>query len=144
MTAQGDSEYQFRYKLKCLSDQLTSSDLESLKTLCSRDVNTEDITSGIMLWKGLQDCGKLNINHLMLLLTSIGKQHLFENIFNSTGNGVGPHNNALNSQQGGNNGSIKTQEGTSVQEASNHSGRIRRVYDIYVEGHIIYIHTHIL
>jgi len=125
MTAQCESEYQFRYKLKCLSDQLTSSDLESLKTLCSGDVNAEDITSAIKLWKSLQDCGKLNINnldYLMLLLTSIGKQHLFESIFSPTSNGMSPHNCALNTQQESNNGSIKTQEGTFMQETSNHTG----------------------
>lgn len=93
MSTQPDSEYQFRYKLKCLSDQLTTGDIDDLKFLCSDHINVEEVTSGIILWKRLQDCGKLssgNLDYLKLLLTEIKKQHLYENIFTRTSNGV-PH-----------------------------------------------------
>ena len=113
MTTQFNSDNQFRYKLKCLSDQLTPGDLDNLKSLCSGDVNVENITSGIMLWRALQDCGKLSVNnvdYLTSLLNDIGKLHLFENIFNSTSsNGMDPH--TLTPQQG-NEVKINTQEET--------------------------------
>ena len=114
MITQFNSDNQFRYKLKCLSDQLTPSDLDNLKSLCSGDVNIENITSGIMLWRALQDCGKLSVNnmdYLTSLLNNIGKLHLFENIFNSTSNGVDLHNSSLTPQQG-NEAKINTQEET--------------------------------
>ena len=103
MTTRCNSDNQFRYKLKCLSDQLTPGDLDSLKVLCRGDVNVENITSGIMLWRALQDCGKLSVNnveYLTTLLNGIGKLHLFENIFNSTSNGVDSHNSSPTPQQG--------------------------------------------
>ena len=105
MTACGDTDYQFRYKLKCLSDQLTPSDLENLKSLCSGHINIEDITSGIMLWRSLQDSGKLNVNnldYLKILLTGIGKLHLYESIFFPTSNGVESHSKAVIPHQQGN------------------------------------------
>lgn len=113
MAAHGDTDYQFRYKLKCLSDQLTPSDLENLKSLCSGHINVEDITSGIALWRSLQDSGKLNVNdldYLKILLTSIGKLHLYESIFNPTSNGVESHGNAVIPHQQGNR-DIDIQEG---------------------------------
>ena len=114
MTAHGDTDYQFRYKLKSLSDQLTSSDLENLKSLCSEHVNVENITSGITLWRSLQDSGKLSINnldYLKLLLTSIEKPHLYENVFNPTSNGVASQSNTVIPHQQSSNGDIDIQEG---------------------------------
>ena len=96
-----DSDYQFRYKLKFLSDQLTPGDLDDLKRLCSGHVNVENITSGIALWRGLQDSGKLGVNnldYLKSLFTSLGKLHLYENAFNPTGNGESSQINALPQQ----------------------------------------------
>ena len=113
MTAHGDTDYQFRYKLKCLSDQLNSSDLESLKSLCSGHINVEDITSGIMLWRSLQDSGKLNVNnldYLKILFTSIGKLHLYESIFIPTSNGVESHNNTVTPHQQSNGNSDVQEE----------------------------------
>ena len=96
-----DMDYKFRYKLKCLSDKLTPSDLDNLKGLCSGHVNVENITSGIALWRGLQDSGKLGVNnldYLKLLFTSIGKLHLFENVFSPIVNGESSQINALSQQ----------------------------------------------
>ena len=120
MTARCDTDYQFRYKLKCLADQLTSNDLENLKSLCSGHVNVENITSGITLWRSLQDNGKLSVNNLdyiKLLLTSIGKPHLYENIFNYTSSGVDSHSNAVIPQQSSNRDS-------DVQEGNHGTGKI--------------------
>lgn len=114
MTTQCDSDYQFRCKLKCLADQLTPDDLNNLKSLCNGDINVENITSGIMLWRALQDCGKLGVNnveYLTSLLNGIGKLYLFENIFNCTSNGVDTCGSFLNSQQS-NEAKISTQKET--------------------------------
>ena len=103
MTTQCDSDKQFRYKLKCLADQLTPGDLDNLKSLCNGDINVENITSGIMLWRALQDSGRLGVNnveYLTSLLNGIGKLYLFENIFNSTSNGVDTYGSSLTHHQG--------------------------------------------
>lgn len=116
MTNQGDSEYQFRYKLKLLSDELTPDDLDSLKYLCQEHINTENISSSVMLWRSLQDCGKLGVNNLEFvksLFTSIGKVHLFDSIFNSTSNGVDSQSSPINPQQANN-----------TQEAAFNTGKV--------------------
>ena len=112
MTANCDSDNQFRYKLKCLSDQLTPGDLDNLKNLCSGHINVEKITSGIMLWRSLQDSGKLNLDYLKILFTDIGKVHLYETIFSPTSNGVDSQSAAVIPQpiQEGNYGTGNTLE----------------------------------
>ena len=74
MSTDRDQGYRFRYKLKHLSDNLTSHDLDQLKYLCQDHVKVEDITSGIMLWRALEDCDKLGIDNLEYL------KELFKNI----------------------------------------------------------------
>ena len=117
---QRDSDYQFRYKLKHLSDKLTPSDLEILKDECQEHISLEKlekITSTIQLWKELQDCGIIGVNNIELLkhlLAKINKHRLLEEIFNmSPSNGPGLHwagpappNNRLDSHE--NIGSLST------------------------------------
>jgi len=83
MDTERDRAYQFRYKLKHLSDNLTSGDLNQLKYLCQDHIKVEEITSGIMLWKQLEDCGKLgmdNLEYLKELFEGIDRLHLLKEL----------------------------------------------------------------
>jgi len=89
MSTERDQAYQFRYKLKHLSDNLTSDDLDRLKYLCQDYVNVDNITSGIVLWRELEDCGKLridNLEYLKQLFKNIDRLHLLKELLSSSEN----------------------------------------------------------
>ena len=90
MTAERDRAYHFRYKLKHLSDNLTSDDLDKLKYLCHDYINVDNISSGITLWKELEDCGKLgvdNLEYLKELFDGIDRLHLLKEILSPENKG---------------------------------------------------------
>lgn len=119
-TIQRDSDYQFRYKLKHLSDKLSPTDLEMLKDECREHITPEKlekITSSIQLWKELQDSNIIGVNNIYFLkhlFTKINKHRLLEEVFSSPPSdgvgsqwsGLGLHNNRLDSPE--NIGSLST------------------------------------
>lgn len=117
-TIQRDSDYQFRYKLKQLSDKLSAIDIGILKDECHEHIlpeKLEKITTSIQLWKELQDSNIIGVNNIEFLnhlFTKINKHRLLEEVFSSPPSGGmqwprgGLHNDRLDSYE--NIGSLST------------------------------------